>query len=64
MRQIEQVNENVRMLKMIKNDNEAFESLRNLEGQIAKIYKNDINQDLRKDITGIEMLKEMERKLE
>lgn len=52
------------MLKMIKNDNEAFESLRNLEGQIAKIYKNDINQDLRKDITGIEMLKEMERKLE
>ena len=52
------------MLKAIRNDSEVFEPLKNLESQIAKIYRNDVNMESRKDITGLEMLRETEKLLE
>ncbi|CAD8062143.1 unnamed protein product [Paramecium sonneborni] len=64
LRQIDQVNEQIKGLKAIRSDSEVFEPLKNLENQIAKIYRSDVNIEPRKDITGIEMLKETEKLLE
>ncbi|CAD8137774.1 unnamed protein product [Paramecium pentaurelia] len=63
-KQIITVNDQIKVLKSIKNDNEGFESLHNLEIMISRIYKTDINPEPRKDMTGLEMLRETERKLE
>ncbi|EGR31434.1 hypothetical protein IMG5_109730 [Ichthyophthirius multifiliis] len=66
---LDQVNEQIKRLKQIKNDNQAPSQLAQIESEIHKIYKNEFlaqekNADIRKDISGIEMLKEMEKKLE
>ncbi|CAD8146174.1 unnamed protein product [Paramecium pentaurelia] len=63
-RQIISVNDQIKTLKSIKNDNEGFESLRNLEMMISRMYKSDLNPEPRKDMSGLEMLRETERKLE
>jgi ArsR family metal-binding transcriptional regulator len=54
----------VKTLKNIKSDNEAFESLRNLEALISRMYKTDVNPEPRKDMSGLEMLRESEKRLE
>ncbi|CAD8046027.1 unnamed protein product [Paramecium sonneborni] len=63
-KQIITINDQIKTLKSIKSDNEGFESLRNLEQMISRMYKTDLNPEPRKDMSGLEMLRETERKLE
>ena len=57
----------MRNLKLNKNDGETFEYLKLLETNINKVYKYDIFPEKAsesRNMNGIEMLKEIERKLE
>ncbi|KAM3144550.1 hypothetical protein pb186bvf_003419 [Paramecium bursaria] len=67
LRQIEQVNIQINNLKSINSQSDTQDQLKSLENQITMIYKQqkeESAQETRKDITGVEMLKEMERVLE
>ena len=64
---IDQINEQIKQLKQIKSDGEAQEQLKQLENNVTKIYKNDIfpeKSNEMRNMSGIEMLKEIERRLE
>ncbi|KAL4444412.1 hypothetical protein ABPG74_016705 [Tetrahymena malaccensis] len=69
LKNLDNVNEQIKHLKQVKNDNQTPSQLLQINQEILKIYKNDpISQekgvDIRKDIMGIEIIKEMELKLE